>query len=146
VKLELLDLAVHGPEVMSGKRVDIGKAEYEVGERIQETNGAWVYPLRNLKSGYSWMLGRFQSQNPSSSDRGSADGLRDADFGIFVMALGGFPVVQSETHDVQAGVVQIRRAIGAPRESSFARDLFQQGIELIRVDAGRKRDRSIPMC
>ena len=132
MKPVLLNLAVHGLDMIPGKRLVIGQAEYEAGERIQQANGSWIYPLRNLKSGYSWMVGRFQSKNQSSSDRPAGDSLRDADFGTFVMALGGFPVVQSETHDIQGGVVQIRRAIEAPPpESSFHRDLFQQGGELL---------------
>ena len=126
MKPELLDLKLHGPDMIRGKRLVLGLAEYEVCEPTQEANSSWVYPLRNLKSGYSWMVGRFDGPP-------AADSLRDADFGVFVMALGGFPVVQSETHDIPGGVVQVRRATHAPQESSFHLDRFQQGIDLVKV-------------
>ena len=123
---DLLDLVVHGRDLIPGKLIAIGPAECVLGEQMQEPNGAWVYPLRNLKSGFSWFIGRFEKLLREARDREDPGGFRQVDFGTFQMALAGFPVVQTETHDVPGGAVQIRRAMDPPREAAFQPELMKK--------------------
>ncbi len=130
-----LDLAVHGPEMIAGKLIVISSTEYIVGDLIQEPNGARVYPLRNLQSGFSWFIGRFEKTVHAPKDANDSDRFRQIDFATFLMALSGFPVVQTETHDLPGGLVQIRRAMEAPSEDAFHPDLMRKGSEA--MDAAR---------
>jgi len=116
--------------VFAGKRLLIGQAEYEIGGQIQEGNGAQVHPLRNLMSGYTWSVGRFSSQARKAAEVTAGDRFREVDFRTFVMALGGFPVVQTETHDVPGGTVQVRRAMAASPEDAYYGGLMRQASEL----------------
>lgn len=123
--MQELDLTRHDIEEVPGKTISINGVAYELQPLFGEGGTAFVFPLKNLRSGLILFVAKIMKFRPGSPEYNhSFDRMQkhDVERMCFIMEDAEIPVIPEEHYLVKGGMVRFQKFLGSVDNPEYFSD------------------------